>query len=239
MVYSLYNLDEEGETVLYRRVIDSDESRRKVMTTTRRIADLRIWTNLLRLEAETGRNPLCVRVADYGCGWGTFLQVAVGPGVFVAGFDATPWKVDFARSMGVKVVDSEKELLTLAPFDLCVSTSVLEHLRDPRRAVNLIARLLKPQGCAHITCIVGGERFMGRFWREVRKKVKKGLPIQKEINPWEHLNYFSIESLRRLLGEFELTPINSPEGWRKYLPQALSRWHLSGYWRSSEESHEP
>ena len=81
MVYSLYRLDPDREQRVYERVIDRDESFRKVMTVERRLADGRVWCGLLQRLHEAGRSDLDLKVVDYGCGWGTLLLTAAGPGV--------------------------------------------------------------------------------------------------------------------------------------------------------------
>ena len=106
MVYTLYHLDPERESIVYNRVLDSEVSRAKVLTVNRRIRDLRAWLNLLALAKKSKPGELDLKVMDYGCGWGTLLQVAQGPGVLAVGFDVTPWKVAWAREQGLTICKS-------------------------------------------------------------------------------------------------------------------------------------
>lgn len=245
MVYTLYYLDDEREAIVYNRIIDPEVSRAKVLTVGRRMGDLKRWLNLLALVNDSKPAKLDLKLVDYGCGWGTLLQVAQGPGVMAVGFDVTSWKVAWARKQGITICNSEEELLAKAPFDLCVSTSVLEHLRDPDEAVKTMARLLKPGGYALITCIVG-DVANPSGWKNIRKRLARGLPIPKEINPWEHLNYFTHETLIKMLGASGFVPLKSPGGWvggnnvalqcaeiilKKYLPLKWPKRWISGYWQ--------
>lgn len=206
MVYSLYHLDDETEALVYNRIIDPDASLAKVLTVSRRIKDLKRWRGLLSLVNKSRPGRIDLKVIDYGCGWGTLLMVARGPGVQVVGFDVTEWKVAWARDQGLTICTSVKELEAYAPFDVGISTSVLEHMRSPRDAVAEMTSLLKPESYALITCIVSHVA-QGSGWNEVRRRLSQGQPLPKEINPWEHLNYFTVETLPRLLSEFGLVPV--------------------------------
>lgn len=207
MIYSLYHLDDRAEAVVYDRIIDSDASLALASTVSRRIRDLKRWLDLLSLINRSRPGRIDLNVVDYGCGWGTLLMVAHGPGVKVVGFDVTETRVAWAREQGLTICRSAKELETYAPFDIAISTDVLEHLRSPRQAVAEITSLLKPDGYALLTCIISHVKDESG-WREIRRRLSRGYPLPKEVNPWEHLNYFTVETLFRLLAEFELVPVS-------------------------------
>ena len=56
--------------------------------------------------------------------------------------------------LGSKHIDGDAHELPFedGAFDGCVSLQVLEHVRDPRRVVREIARVLKPGGVLFVTC---------------------------------------------------------------------------------------
>jgi SAM-dependent methyltransferase len=230
MIYSLYHLDDEIEALVYNWIIDPETSLEKALTVSRRRKDLKRWLGLLSLVEESNPGRINLKVMDYGCGFGTLLLVAQGPGVQVVGFDVTEWKVGWAREQGLTICESVKELEAYAPFDLCISTSVLEHLRFPRKAVAEMASLLKPNGYALITCVVApvaGEA----GWNEIKRRLLNGQPIPKEINPWEHLNYFTAETLSTLLSEFGFVPVPTqaqPGDLRGLLQNIKRSWKSGG-----------
>lgn len=228
MIYSLYHLDDETESLVYNRIIDPDASLDKVLTVSRRIKDLQCWLGILSLVNQAQPGKMDLKLMDYGCGWGTLLLTARGPGVQVVGFDVTGFKVNWARSQGITMCTSVQDLMTYAPFDVVISTSVLEHLRSPREVMKEMIGMLKPGGYALISCIVPTAA-QDVDWNEIKWRVSHGLPLHKEINPWEHLNYFTVETLSNLLSEFGLTPVSI-----KTHSDILERiiqgiWHMAKY----------
>ena len=206
MIYGLYHLDDETEALVYNHLIDPDASLDKVLTIPKRISDLQNWMGLLSVMKTSRPGKIDLKVLDYGCGWGTLLLAARGPGVEVVGFDVTGWKIAWARDQGLTICTSVQELEAHAPFDVAISTSVLEHLRSPHEALADMTSVLKPGSYALITCIVpatAGEA----DWKEIRRRLSRGLPLRKEINPWEHLNYFTVETLSRLLSDHGFVPV--------------------------------
>lgn len=90
MVYSQYHLDSWRENFVYEHVISRTKSLNKVMTLKRRIQDTQVWLHVLKMIEKNGEQKnLPLKVADYGCGWGTLLQVARSAGIDVYGFDVT------------------------------------------------------------------------------------------------------------------------------------------------------
>ncbi len=242
LIYSLYHLDDEGEKIVYNEIIDSGISKRKVLTIGRRLGDLKRWHNLLSLTGKGGKDSIAIKLLDYGCGWGTFLQVAHGPGVTAIGFDVTSWKIEFARSNGATVCESEEELLKHAPFDLCLSTSVLEHLHHPGEAVKTISSLMKPGGFAYITCVIG-DVYRDESWNDIKGALERNKPVPKEINPWEHLNYFTNETFLNLMTANDFMPVDGPEeagdgiktcvktALKRKFPFLKNKHAVSGFWK--------
>jgi len=237
MVYGRYRLSDEAEAVVYNQLIDVGASKNKIMTIARRIKDLRHWVNLLSLVEKSKPGALDLKVVDYGCGWGSLLLAASGPGVQTVGFDITDWKVAWAREQGLTVCTSFDDLKKYAPFDIGISTDVFEHMKSPREAVREFVSLLKPGALCLILCIQG-EVSQPSDWLEMKKRLEWGEPLPKVVNPWEHLNYFTVETLSKLLQEFDLTPIEFPvrrRGWLDNLRNLKRRARpvFPQYWRFS------
>jgi hypothetical protein len=87
--------------------------------------------------------------------------------------------------------------LSEAPQNLhgIILSDVLEHLLEPRSVLRDLRKLLVPKG---LLC-VNVPNFNDRRMRTIARQLKKGQRLPQDLNPWEHLNYFSPESLRRML----------------------------------------
>jgi 2-polyprenyl-3-methyl-5-hydroxy-6-metoxy-1,4-benzoquinol methylase len=244
LTYSSTHLDPSSEEHLYNKVINSSISKNKIMTWGRRTGDLKRWSQLLSVAGKNGCIPISAKLFDYGCGWGTLLQVASGPGITAIGFDVTPWKIEYARSQGLTVCTTEEEVQKYAPFDFVVSTSVLEHLHHPVEAVRFMASQLKPLGFAYITAIIG-DVSRRKNWQIIKQRLDSGKKIPKEINPWEHLNYFTNETFLSLMVSNGFEPVDAPAvldskiGFRQMIKRELKQQFpilnnknaLSGFWR--------
>lgn len=238
MAYSLYHLDDVTEARVYNEIIDAERSLAKVSSLGRKRGDLIRCLKLVDL-VESG-DPL--KLVDYGCGWGTLLRVAQGLGIEAVGFDATSWKTDWARANGLRVYDEAADVERQAPFDLLVCTSVLEHLREPRRALEWMTTVLRPGAVALVDCVVGAVP-SPEAWGRIRRQVDAREPIPKEINPWEHLNYFTPGNLTALMREYGFEPAQDPGEWvpgdfglrgvlKLVVRPRLRRDRLAfGYWR--------
>lgn len=93
------------------------------------------------------------RLLDVGCGTGALLHVAAARGLDVVGVDISPVALEQARTRydltGRLLLGSGEDIpCTDASFDYVVNLGSLEHFLDPARAVQEMARVLKPQGKA-------------------------------------------------------------------------------------------
>lgn len=137
------------------------------------------------------------RILDIGCATGGLLAVLKRRGYLnVVGSDPAPACAGAAKALhGIEV-----RTATLAEhakwsdkFDAVLLVGVLEHLRDVKQAVQIATELLRPDGvlyCAQPDV---------EAFTECRNA-----PFQQFST--EHVNFFSRDSLTRLLGEATLTP---------------------------------
>jgi hypothetical protein len=104
--------------------------------------------------------------------------------------------------------------------------------------------LIKPGGLAFVSCVIH-EAMSPSGWGKIRRKVAAGAPLTKNVNPWEHLNYFSPKTLVELMRTGGFEPLTVPLGRvkgmhirtkRYFLSQAISRglrWpgtYVSPFW---------
>jgi 2-polyprenyl-3-methyl-5-hydroxy-6-metoxy-1,4-benzoquinol methylase len=144
-------------------------------------------------------------VLDVGCSTGGFLHQLQKryPGKYrVLGADVAGPALDHAESQGVPVLRSSflDHDLGEEQFDAVTFWAVLEHLAEPRRYLAKAATLLRPGGhCFLLVPNLGSlaARYLGSRYRYL-------MP--------EHLNYFSAETLRRLLDRESSLELRSLRG---------------------------
>jgi 2-polyprenyl-3-methyl-5-hydroxy-6-metoxy-1,4-benzoquinol methylase len=133
-----------------------------------------------------GVSPRGLRVLEVGCGLGDFLALARDAGADVLGVEMDGPYADFAeRRHRLPLVRGALE--TLPPsgrFDVIAMFHVLEHLEDPRAALQSLRPRLHPGG----RLLIEVPNFMGA-WRT---------PLTEFLRV-EHLYHFSPVTLRALL----------------------------------------
>jgi SAM-dependent methyltransferase len=126
---------------------------------------------------------------DVGCYTGVFVEIAASHGWDAWGVEPSRWAVGEALRQGLHVVQGTLETANLPQthFDVVTMWDVIEHLADPRRALDHTYRLLKPGGLVVLHTIDIDSffaRLMGARW------------------PWlmeMHMYYFSRRTLRAML----------------------------------------
>ena len=108
---------------------------------------------MARVLALAGNIGPATRVLDVGCGNGATLGVFADLGCQVTGIDLSETGIAIARERlpdgRFEILPADEHLLTnlgVAPFDLLVSTEVIEHVYAPRLMVQGCLKALKPGG---------------------------------------------------------------------------------------------
>lgn len=150
------------------------------------------------------------RVLDVGCAYGYFLDVANErwqPEELV-GLDVSPEAHRIAdRGYTFHSGFIEDVELPAAHFDLVFMGDAFEHVHDPIRVADKLARVLAPGGVLVLTTVdfdAWLARLLGKRWRMMK--------------PPEHLFYWNRRSLTRIFGDRGLT--GSFENYWLYLPKA-------------------
>jgi glycosyltransferase involved in cell wall biosynthesis/2-polyprenyl-3-methyl-5-hydroxy-6-metoxy-1,4-benzoquinol methylase len=160
------------------------------------------------------------KLLEIGCGHGEFLDRAATYGFDVTGIDRSVHACDKARSKlsngRGRVVCGELNVLAeeVARYDVCVVSHVIQHVRNPRRFVEQVHRLLKTDG----VLFIAAPNMDSRPARQLKDK-------WTEFKP-EHFFYFSAETLQSLLfhcsfGDMVLQP--SSKSWRQQRSSAASK----------------
>ena len=145
--------------------------------------------------------PKTLRILDVGTAQG-YLGRALKEAGFtrLVGLEKDPVYAEAARPAYTKLIEHDLDALETCPlqgpFDLILCADVLEHLKDPRKALNTLARLLNPGGNLILSVPNSGHWWMrlnvlvGRFPKEERGLFDRG-----------HLQFFTWATLRDLVNQ--------------------------------------
>ena len=136
------------------------------------------------------------RLLEIGCGYGAFLVLAQRMGAQVVGLDISEHAAQVAREeYGLNILCSTLEEAGFPDrhFDVVTFFDALEHVPDPVSLIQEIARILRPDGTLFfLVPNLARYDIEGTSW--------PGLMYHPE-----HLLYFRIESIQRLLQSCDLT----------------------------------
>ncbi len=140
---------------------------------------------ILRDSGGLASQSLC----EVGCSYGSFLRRARAAGAEVHGIELDDRALDALRAAGIPTA---KEFQSGARFDIVCAFQLIEHLARPSEFVERAAEALRPDGRLLLALPNGGEaERVGSGWIGYRVDL-------------EHLNYFSIATLARLLQRHNL-----------------------------------
>jgi len=151
-------------------------------------------------------NPSLIEI---GCGHGNFLVEARAKGFDVHGLE---FSIDAAAAANAKlqgrveVGSIEDGTLPAGRFDVCVVADVIEHVREPRRFLEQVGRVLKAGGVIFIatpSLDSWSARLLGSHWMEYKR---------------EHLYYFNRATLKRLLSDAGFSNIKVSTGAKVLTP---------------------
>ena len=161
----------------------------------------REWLDLVyaeRYEAfERLLGPGRRRLLDVGSGPGFFLKHGVDRGWSARGIEPSSQAVAHSRGLGLDIVQgflNGKTAPALGRYDVVHMNEVLEHVPDPRGLLAIVDGLLEPAGL--VALMVPND--YSPFQSALRDAC--GFPPWW-VAPPHHVNYFDVDSIRRLLAE--------------------------------------
>jgi methyltransferase family protein len=193
MIYCKNIWSNETLKKIYIDTIDHVISRKKILSLKKRIFLTQTWMNLLRIMYFSGKETLeNIKIIDYGCGWGDFIDTVCGEGVDILGYDEDIVKSQLPIRRGHKIAEKISDLEKFAPVDIFVMNSVLEHIQDVPNMMHIVKRVLKNGGILLLTVMDYRESFI----RDNINRIKKGMPATtKNLNPVEHVNIYDYDSV--------------------------------------------
>ena len=150
-----------------------------------------------------------LKLLDYGCGSGAYLELMKHHGWQVVGFEPDPSAASVAQERGIPILQDQGELEKFREeFDMITVSHVIEHIHDPGLCLALFHRLLKRGGKLFIDTPNAdslGMRIYKEFWRG--------------LEPPRHLVIYCPKMLKSLLERhgFEVSRII----WRKEVSKGI------------------
>jgi 2-polyprenyl-3-methyl-5-hydroxy-6-metoxy-1,4-benzoquinol methylase len=171
---------------LYNVVIDAERARAESLAPPWVAHQLQLASTLLSRFA----NRETANVLDYGCGHGAIVRALA-----CTGYEYAESVAAAGRARGLAIYSDLHEIRARAPYDGIVLSDVLEHVVEPRATLATCHELLRPGGWICVSV----PDFSERRARAVFDALRRGEAVTREVNPWEHLNYFSPETLSAML----------------------------------------
>ena len=176
-----------------------------------------------------GLRPSDLKALDFGFGWAEWAKMASAYGVDVCGAELSQVRIDYARSVGIRIVDSDA--LPEREFHFINTEQVFEHLLEPGKVLGQLAAALRPGGLVKISVPDAAKSIRKLLGAKTFAALSDGdiMPIA----PFEHINAFTYDSLVAMGKEAGLAPLrpalrklyNSCSGWMepKAALKALAR----------------
>jgi 2-polyprenyl-3-methyl-5-hydroxy-6-metoxy-1,4-benzoquinol methylase len=207
MVYCENVWDDDTLRKVYSDTIDHVKSKDIILLINKRASLARIWANILRTLKLLGTEKLGdLKIIDFGCGWGDFLDTAEGYGVNIIGYDTDSKKTALATERGHKIVEDIDEVKSFGPVDVVVMFSVLEHLQDVESSLNLVKELLKPRGLFVFSVM----DYRSMYIKKNVRRLKNNLPaLTKYLNPVEHVNLYNYKAVISTVKNYKFDFVSS------------------------------
>ena len=142
------------------------------------------------------------RILDVGCGSGLFLEIGKKLNWDTLGIEPSLQGAELARQKNLEVINkffTAETVERVGEFDVVHSKDTLEHMPDPKGAVSLYNKLLRPGG---LICLI-----VANDYNIIQETLRSNLGYDPWwVVPSKHINYFTIASIKQLIesSEFEI-----------------------------------
>lgn len=148
-----------------------------------------------------------LRALDFGCGVGVTSRMLSCAGVETFGYDSSRSRADYVKSKAFTIVRDEQTISEHGPYDIIVCDNVLEHVSQPLQTAGFLASV----GRSDAVLYVSVPDYEGPFIEQQLAAIRAGHAVDMSLNPWEHLNYFSLFHLDNLLAKHGFFPITATQ----------------------------
>lgn len=221
MVYSGVQLRNDVNFEFYNKGIRADLSKAKIYKASKRLHKTKLWNALIQhFDFNLLDKSEELMVLDYGAGWGDFLAIASGMGTMCVGLEYDERKIEHALKYGIQCGDYEF-IDERAPYHIFMCDQVLEHLPDPGEALSKLQNLLIKGAVGFI----GVPNFHKSRIDDVASKANRGEKVDKTVNPFGHLNYFSPALLAEMVEKhgFEVLEMNYDQRVQSWAERVISK----------------
>ena len=163
------------------------------------------------------------RLLEVGCGTGGFLEAAARAGYVPSGLEPSPHAVRYAKARGLDVTEGGLDAATYPAesFDAAVLIQTLEHLPQPRAALERVRSLVRPGGLVAVE--VPNVANVFTTWSRRLGRVDR----TNTLEPGDHYSYFTGRTLAEALRRAGWTPLETDAGFHagilgKKLPGPLA-----------------
>ena len=148
-------------------------------------------------------------ILDFGCGFGATARLLVDCGLKVVAYEPSVVRVNSVkeRCAGALVTVDLEDLEANAPYAGVVLDNVLEHVPEPNNVIEFISNLLRADAKVYVSV----PSYEQADVRRLQRDIERGRLSEMTLNPWEHLSYFDVEHLDRLMGRHKLVPFKRCE----------------------------
>jgi len=199
-IYQTNVLNDEGMATLYSDWVDAEMSLHKKQN-----ARAKLFKQYAgQMQTVSRLFPILpgqVNVLEFGMGWGYWSRMARAFGFRVSGFELSPERAEYARTLGVEVIDKLPE--TGHHYHFIYANQVFEHLPNPLETLEQLQARLKPDGVIYLRVPDG---------RAIEKTLaQSGWSCELDaIHPLEHINCFTRHSLCQLASRAGLVAFQPP-----------------------------
>ncbi len=157
------------------------------------------WWNLVYSERYDSFEQLLSsnsrKILDIGSGPGYFLLHGKQRGWDTLGIEPSAQAAEHSRQLGLEIIEdflTENTVGKLGDFDVVHASEVLEHIPEPESILKLAYSLLNPGG---LLCVAAPNDY-----NPLQDALRESCGYKNWwVAPPHHINYFSFESLRRLI----------------------------------------
>jgi SAM-dependent methyltransferase len=148
-------------------------------------------------------------ILDFGCGFGATTRLLTDCGIKVVAYDPSSVRIDAVkkRCTGTLVTNDMETLRMNAPYAGIILDNVLEHVPDPNLLIEFISGISDSGAIVYLSV----PSYEASTVRRLQRDLKRNELSEITINPWEHLNYFDLAHLDRLMGKHKMMPLRSYE----------------------------